>query len=103
MASSFSALIGVVFGLYPAMRAAQLSPIERNFLYMPFMHSESLEIHNVAMELFRNNGLEGNLEYEIKHREIIEQFGRYPHRNAILDRESTLEEIAFLKQPGSSF
>ncbi len=81
----------------------QLSPIEKNFLYMPFMHSESLEIHNVAMELFRNNGLEGNLEYEIKHREIIEQFGRYPHRNAILGRESTLEEIVFLKQPGSSF
>ena len=81
----------------------QLSPIERNFLYMPFMHSESLEIHDLAMELFRNNGLEGNLEYEIKHREIIEKFGRYPHRNAILGRESTLEEIAFLKQPGSSF
>ncbi len=81
----------------------RLSPIMRNFLYMPFMHSESLEIHNVALELFRDNGLEGNLEYEIRHKEIIERFGRYPHRNATLGRESTAEEMAFLKQPGSSF
>jgi len=80
-----------------------LNPAERSFLYMPFMHSESLKIHEVAVELFLRNGLEGNLDYELKHKAIIERFGRYPHRNAILDRESTQEEIEFLKQPGSSF
>jgi uncharacterized protein (DUF924 family) len=80
-----------------------LNPAERSFLYMPFMHSESMKIHEVAVELFRNNGMEGNLDYELKHKAIIERFGRFPHRNAILGRESTQEEIEFLKQPGSSF
>lgn len=80
-----------------------LNPAERNFLYMPFMHSESAKIHEVAVELFRKNGIESNLDYELKHKAIIERFGRYPHRNVILGRESTLEEIEFLKQPGSSF
>jgi uncharacterized protein (DUF924 family) len=80
-----------------------LSPAERGFLYMPFMHSESMKIHEVAVELFRKNGIAGNLDYELKHKAIIERFGRYPHRNAILGRESTPEEIEFLKQPGSSF
>jgi uncharacterized protein (DUF924 family) len=70
---------------------------------MPFMHSESLEIHNKAIELFSRPGLEYNLEFEIKHKEIIEKFGRYPHRNIVLGRESTKEELEFLKQPGSSF
>ncbi len=81
----------------------QLSQIERNFLYMPFMHSESLKIHDVAMELFTKNGIENSLDYEIRHRKIIEQFGRFPHRNAVLGRISTVEEIEFLKQPGSGF
>lgn len=81
----------------------ELNPIERNFLYMPFMHSESLAIHTVAVDLFKQNGLSGSLDYEIKHKEIIERFGRYPHRNAILGRESTDEELAFLQQPGSGF
>jgi uncharacterized protein (DUF924 family) len=80
-----------------------LTPVERSFLYMPFMHSESLKIHEVAVELFRNNGIQNNLDYELKHREIIERFGRYPHRNGILGRESTAEEIEFLQQPGSGF
>ena len=87
-----------------AARAEQaLSPIERSFLYLPFMHSESLKIHEVAMELYRKNGIQGNLDFEIKHKQIIERFGRYPHRNAILGRQSTEEEIEFLKQPGSGF
>ncbi len=81
----------------------ELNQQERTFLYMPFMHSESLKIHEIAVELFEKNGLEGNLDYELKHKKIIEQFGRYPHRNRILGRESTKEEIAFLKQPGSGF
>ena len=80
-----------------------LSPVERSFLYMPFMHSESLKIHEVAVELFRKNGIVGNLDFELKHKAIIERFGRYPHRNGILGRESTQEEIEFLKQPGSGF
>jgi len=80
-----------------------LSPTERSFLYMPFMHSESLRIHEVAMELFRNNGIQSSLDFEITHKQIIERFGRYPHRNNILGRESTTEEIEFLKQPGSGF
>lgn len=80
-----------------------LTPVERSFLYMPFMHSESLKIHEVAVELFRNNGIQNNLDYEFKHRAIIERFGRYPHRNSILGRESTAEEVEFLKLPGSSF
>jgi uncharacterized protein (DUF924 family) len=82
---------------------SDLSPVERNFLYMPFMHSESLKIHTTALELFEKNGLQGNLDYEIKHKKIIERFGRYPHRNEILGRESTAEEIEFLQQPGSGF
>ena len=80
-----------------------LTQIERNFLYMPFMHSESPLIHEVALELFRNNGIEGSYEYEVRHKEIIDKFGRYPHRNAVLGRKSTAAEIEFLKQPGSGF
>lgn len=81
----------------------QLNPQQRTFLYMPFMHSESLVIHQRAVELFKENGIEGNLEFEYKHKVIIEKFGRYPHRNDVLGRESTPEEQAFLLQPGSSF
>lgn len=80
-----------------------LEPMKRTFIYMPFMHSESLLIHEEAVELFRLNGQQGNLDYEIRHKQIIEKFGRYPHRNAILGRDSTAEEIIFLQQPGSSF
>lgn len=76
---------------------------QRAFLYMPYMHSESLQIHNEARRLFSQPGLENNLKFENKHREILERFGRYPHRNALLGRESTPEEREFLKQPGSSF
>ncbi len=79
-----------------------LTSIQKSFLYMPFMHSESLAIHEVAVKLFSQPGLE-NLEYELRHKAIIERFGRYPHRNQILERESTPEEIEFLKEPGSSF
>ena len=80
-----------------------LSPVERSFLYMPYMHSESLLIHEIAVDLFQRNGIKGNLDFEIRHKAIIEKFGRYPHRNSILGRASTAEEIEFLKQPGSSF
>jgi uncharacterized protein (DUF924 family) len=80
-----------------------LSETQCSFLYMPFMHSESLVIHELAVELFSKPGLEGNLDFEMRHKVIIEKFGRYPHRNNILQRESTEEEMEFLKLPGSGF
>ena len=80
-----------------------LNPVEKSFLYMPFMHSESLVIHEMAVELFSEKGLESNLDFEFRHKRIIEKFGRYPHRNALLGRKSTPEEIKFLTKPGSSF
>jgi uncharacterized protein (DUF924 family) len=76
---------------------------QRAFLYMPYMHSESLVIHAEAVQLFSQPGLEFNLDFEKKHLAILQQFGRYPHRNKVLERESTTEEIEFLNQPGSSF
>lgn len=81
----------------------ELSSPKRAFLYMPYMHSESPKIHQEAVQLFSEPGLEYNLDFEKKHKEIIDRFGRYPHRNLILGRESTPEELEFLKQPGSSF
>ncbi len=81
----------------------QLSPEQRSFLYMPFMHSESKLIHEFALKLFQRLGNPENLEYEIKHKIIIDRFRRYPHRNQILGRESTEEELSFLTQPDSSF
>ncbi|MCY9802768.1 DUF924 family protein [Vibrio scophthalmi] len=80
-----------------------LTTIERSFLYMPFMHSESAAIHKQAVVLFSQPGMENNYDFELKHKLIIDRFGRYPHRNVILSRESTTEEIDFLSQPGSSF
>lgn len=80
-----------------------LSLEQKAFLYMPFMHSESALIHQLAVRLFAEPGLEDNYRFELHHRQIIERFGRYPHRNTILGRVSTAEEVAFLKQPGSSF
>ncbi len=80
-----------------------LSAQQKAFLYMPFMHSESPEIHKVAVKLFSERGLEGNLQFELKHKAIIDRFGRYPHRNVYLGRKSTEEELAFLRAPGSSF
>ncbi len=80
-----------------------LPVVERSFLYMPYMHSESLKVHDEALCLFDQPGLEDNLRFEHRHRDILLRFGRYPHRNAILGRESSEEELAFLEQPGSSF
>ena len=80
-----------------------LSVDQRAFLYMPYMHSESLEIHREAIRLFSEPGLEKSLASERKHLAILDRFGRYPHRNAVLGRPSTPEEMAFLSEPGSSF
>ena len=78
-------------------------PLRPKFLYLPFMHSESKIIHEHALKLFENLGNPINLEFEQKHKAIIDRFGRYPHRNEILGRTSTAEEIEFLKQPGHHF
>ena len=67
------------------------------------MHSESISIHVEAVKLFKKNGLDGNLDFEIRHKAIIDRFGRYPHRNAILERESSKEEREFLQEKNSSF
>lgn len=80
-----------------------LDVIKQSFLFMPYMHSESQAIHEVGLELFNSTGLDKTIEYQKKHLAIIKKFGRYPHRNAILQRESTPEEIEFLSTTGSSF
>ena len=80
-----------------------LAPDERVFMYMPYMHSESRVIHEVAERLFKECGPKSNYDFELQHKAIIDRFGRYPHRNAMLGRQSTEEELAFLAQPGSSF
>ena len=81
----------------------ELSAKQNAFLYMPYMHSELPEIHEQAVRLYSAVGLEGNLDFEMKHKAIIDRFGRYPHRNEVLGRQSTAEEIEFLQRPGSSF
>ena len=81
----------------------ELPEPQRAFLYMPYMHSESRLIHVQAVKLFSQPGMADNLAFELRHKAIIDRFGRYPHRNALLGRVSTPEEIAFLQTPGSSF
>ena len=77
-----------------------MTPDERMFAYLPFEHSEALQDQELSLKLFEGNA---NFEWARKHWEIIRRFGRFPHRNAALGRESTFEEIEFLGQPGSSF
>lgn len=81
----------------------ELPSTERSFLYLPYMHSESALIHEQAIALYTRLGNAHNLDFEIKHKNIIDRFGRYPHRNDILGRDSTPEEQVFLQEPGSSF
>lgn len=77
----------------------ELPAFQRWFLYMPFMHSEDPADQRRSVELFRAMGedVETNLDYAIGHKETIERFGRFPHRNEILGRESTPEEVEFLE------
>lgn len=86
----------------------QLSPMLRAFAYLPFEHAEDLAMQARAVELFQllsqaQPGFEGMLDYAQRHQEVIARFGRFPHRNAILGRASTPQEVEFLRQPGSSF
>jgi uncharacterized protein (DUF924 family) len=86
---------------------ARLSPVERQFLYMPFEHSEDLADQELAIERMRSleafPETRGLVEWARRHEAIVRRFGRFAHRNAALGRESTAEELEFLKQPGSSF
>lgn len=90
-----------------------LTPIERVFLYLPLEHAESLEQQERAVALYEGLAraaapderalFDNFLDYARRHRDIVARFGRFPHRNAILGRPSTPEELEFLKQPGSRF
>jgi len=82
----------------------QLTSVEqRAFLLMPYMHSESRAIHAVAEPLFKRYADAMSYDFELKHKAIVDEFGRYPHRNETLGRISSAAEKAFLLQPGSSF
>ena len=76
-----------------------MPPIQRQFLYLPFMHSETLDDQERSVRLYQQPGLEGSLRFARHHRDLIARFGRFPHRNAILGRASTAEESAYLASP----
>jgi uncharacterized protein (DUF924 family) len=83
-------------------------PVERQFFYLPFMHSEQAQDQDRSVELYRRlaeaePGLANCHTYALRHRDIIRRFGRFPHRNAVLGRETSEAELAFLKEPGLSF
>lgn len=94
-------------------RDADMQPLQRLFLYLPLEHAEDLQMQTLSVEKFTelaehapagmHKTYRGFLEYAERHKAIIERFGRFPHRNALLGRVSTAEESAFLAQPGSSF
>ena len=85
----------------------QLLPVQRWFIYLPFEHSENIAHQEIAVKLFasleQNSDNRRSLEYARKHLKIIQRFGRFPHRNRILERKSTPEELEFLQQPKSGF
>lgn len=76
---------------------------QKMFMFLPFMHSESKKIQEISIELYKSLELPDTLKYAILHKNIIDRFGRYPHRNKILNRETTKEEEAFLLEENSSF
>lgn len=87
---------------------AALVPIQRGFAYLPFEHAEDLAMQDEAVRLFKaleaaDPAQQLNRDYAERHRVIVARFGRFPHRNAILGRASTAEELAFLETPGSGF
>jgi uncharacterized protein (DUF924 family) len=88
-------------------RDARLRPVERAFVYLPFEHSESLADQREAVRLFGalrgDPDAGGYVDWAVRHLEVVEHFGRFPHRNDVLGRASTAQELAFLAQPGSRF
>lgn len=103
--------LAAALDLIDAGEDQRLPPFQRAFVYMPLEHAEQLPMQEQAVALFTrlaasepgNQGLAGMLDYARRHREVIRRFGRFPHRNEILQRASTPAEVAFLKQPGSKF
>lgn len=86
----------IASGFDSALKGAQLA-----FLYMPLMHSESIEDQDLSVSLYEATGLTENAKFACHHRDIVRRFGRFPHRNAILGRESRAEEIAYLESPSA--
>ena len=82
---------------------SELSMMYKQFLLMPMMHSEDISIQEKSLPLFKKHANNRTYEFAVKHRDIIAKFGRFPHRNLILSRPSTEEELMFLNEPGSSF
>ena len=80
-----------------------LDMVERVFLYLPLEHSEDMADQDRMVELSKTLGDDNYVDYAIRHRDIVARFGRFPHRNATLGRESTAEELTFLEGPNSSF
>ena len=85
-----------------------LLPVQRVFVYLPFEHAEGIGMQEEALRLFTRlvadaAGLQNMLDYAQRHHDVVQRFGRFPHRNVILGRQSTAQEIEFLKQPGSRF
>ena len=100
--------LALAIALTQAGQDEQLPPMLRAFAYLPFEHAEDLAMQARAVELFQllsqgQPGFDGMLDYAERHQEVIARFGRFPHRNAILGRASTPQELEFLRQPGSSF
>ena len=80
-----------------------VTEVERPFFYLPYMHSESKVVHEEALRLFTDLGSDDHLKYEKIHKDIIDRFGRYPHRNEVLGRASTVEEDAYLAETNHVF
>lgn len=80
-----------------------LEPVQRPFMYLPLQHSEDPADQERQVALFEAHGNADSLKWAVHHKVIVDRFGRFPHRNALLGRESTPEELAFLKEPNSSF
>lgn len=79
----------------------QLTDLQKAFIYLPYMHSEDMADQERSVELFENAGLTDNLKWAKHHRDIVKRFGRFPHRNAVLSRESSQEEIDYLNSKES--
>ena len=97
---------GVAEDMIAAGFDRQLRSVERYFVYVPFMHSERREHQQRSVTLFQQLAEQRayfDTSYAVRHQQVIVRFGRFPHRNSVLGRVSTPAELAFLKQPGSSF
>jgi uncharacterized protein (DUF924 family) len=94
--------------MFATAQDVQLRPLQRAFAYLPFEHAESLAAQDQSVRLFaalaaEDPSLQDMLDYAVRHHAVIARFGRFPHRNEVLGRASTAEELAFLQQPGSRF